>query len=95
MGMAEAIHKKSQEIGEIRARIIVWYDAERRHLPWRSAPGAAADPYAVWLSEIMLQQTTVATVSGYFQAFMAQWPTVTDLATAELDDVRVAWQGLG
>ena len=57
--------------------------------------GARSDPYRVWLSEIMLQQTTVATVKGYFEDFLDRWPTVTDLAAAELDDVLHAWQGLG
>lgn len=64
-------------------------------LPWRAAPGERADPYHVWLSEIMLQQTTVATVKGYFDHFVARWPRVGDLAAAELDDVLHAWQGLG
>lgn len=95
MGMVESHIKKTKEIGKIRADVLAWYDAERRDLPWRSAPGEAADPYAVWMSEIMLQQTTVATVKGYFQAFMAKWPEVTDLAAADLDEVLVAWQGLG
>lgn len=77
------------------ATLLAWYDRHRRDLPWRAAPGRAAAPYAVWLSEIMLQQTTVATVQGYFDAFMARWPTVTDLAAASLDEVLHAWQGLG
>ena len=77
------------------AALLAWYDRHRRELPWRASPGHTADPYAVWLSEIMLQQTTVATVQGYFDAFMARWPTVTDLAAASLDEVLHAWQGLG
>jgi A/G-specific adenine glycosylase len=77
------------------ATLLHWYDRHRRVLPWRAEPGSAADPYAVWLSEIMLQQTTVATVQGYFDAFMARWPTVSDLAEASLDEVLHAWQGLG
>ncbi len=93
--MTEATIKKPKEIGKIRAAVLAWYDAERRDLPWRSAPGRDADPYAVWMSEIMLQQTTVATVKAYFEAFMAKWPVVDDLASADLDDVLVAWQGLG
>lgn len=72
-----------------------WYDRHRRHLPWRAPPGKRPDPYHVWLSEIMLQQTTVATVKGYFEAFLARWPTVADLAAAPLDDVLHAWAGLG
>lgn len=95
MGMAETHMKKPKEIGKIRAGVLSWYDAERRDLPWRSAPGSTADPYAVWMSEIMLQQTTVATVKSYFEAFMARWPKVTDLAAADLDEILVAWQGLG
>lgn len=95
MFMVDQHMKKPAEIGKIRATILAWYDAERRHLPWRSSPGASADPYTVWMSEIMLQQTTVATVKGYFEVFMTRWPKVSDLAAAELDDILVAWQGLG
>jgi len=72
-----------------------WYDRHRRNLPWRAAPGERSDPYAVWLSEIMLQQTTVATVGPYYGAFTAKWPRVEDLAAASLDEVLHAWQGLG
>ena len=77
------------------ASLLAWYDRHRRQLPWRAEPGRAPAPYAVWLSEIMLQQTTVATVQGYFDAFMARWPSVSDLAAASLDEVLHAWQGLG
>ena len=77
------------------ARLLAWYDASRRDLPWRSAPGATADPYRVWLSEIMLQQTTVAAVKPYFSAFLARWPSLAALAAAPLDDVLGAWAGLG
>ena len=79
----------------IRASLLAWYDAHRRDLPWRAKSGARVDPYAVWLSEIMLQQTTVATVGPYFGNFKAQWPTVDDMAAGSLDDILVAWQGLG
>ncbi|MEO1206948.1 MAG: A/G-specific adenine glycosylase [Pseudomonadota bacterium] len=72
-----------------------WYDAQRRDLPWRYAPGTRADPYRVWLSEIMLQQTTVKAVIPFFQAFVARWPRVVDLAAADRDDVLAAWAGLG
>lgn len=75
--------------------LLDWYDRERRDLPWRMAPGQKADPYKVWLSEIMLQQTTVVTVKGYFRTFLERWPSVQDLANAELDEVLHAWQGLG
>ncbi|WP_460019957.1 A/G-specific adenine glycosylase [Magnetospira thiophila] len=75
--------------------LLVWYDRHRRHLPWRAAPGDRADPYHVWLSEIMLQQTTVVTVGPYFQRFLEAWPTVEALAAAPLDRVLTLWQGLG
>jgi A/G-specific adenine glycosylase len=86
--------KRSRRAAPAKA-LLAWYDANRRDLPWRAAPGRRADPYAVWLSEIMLQQTTVATVKGYFDAFLARWPTVEGLAEAPLDDVLAAWAGLG
>lgn len=76
-------------------KLLAWYDRHRRTLPWRAAPGAAADPYHVWLSEIMLQQTTVVTVGPYFAKFLKRWPDVGGLAAAELDDVLHAWAGLG
>jgi A/G-specific adenine glycosylase len=75
--------------------LLAWYDRHRRALPWRAAPGAASDPYAVWLSEIMLQQTTVAAVKPYFAAFLARWPTVEALAAAPVEEVMRAWAGLG
>jgi A/G-specific adenine glycosylase len=77
------------------AVLLGWYDRHRRHLPWRSAPGADADPYQVWLSEIMLQQTTVKAVGPYYAKFLARWPNVAALAAAPLDDVLKAWAGLG
>ncbi len=77
------------------ALLLAWYGRQRRDLPWRAAPGEAADPYRVWLSEIMLQQTTVKTVIPYFRDFIARWPTLRDLAAAELDQILHAWQGLG
>ncbi len=77
------------------ARLLAWYDRHRRDLPWRAAPGKRADPYRVWLSEVMLQQTTVATVVPYFEAFLKRWPDLETLAAAELDEVLHAWQGLG
>jgi A/G-specific adenine glycosylase len=75
--------------------LLDWYDRHRRRLPWRALPGEVPDPYRVWLSEIMLQQTTVATVGPYFERFLDRWPTVDALAAADLDDVLHAWQGLG
>jgi A/G-specific adenine glycosylase len=77
------------------AALLAWYDRHRRRLPWRAGPGERPDPYRVWLSEIMLQQTTVATVGPYFTAFLERWPDVARLAAAPLDDVLHAWQGLG
>ncbi len=75
--------------------VLQWYDAERRDLPWRYGPGKPADAYRVWLSEIMLQQTTVKAVIPYFERFLARWPTVKALAKADLDDVLAMWAGLG
>lgn len=79
------------------ADLLAWYDENARQLPWRVPPGAVqrADPYHVWLSEIMLQQTTVAAVKPYFTAFLARWPTVAALAEAADADVMAAWAGLG
>lgn len=76
-------------------RLLAWYDKHRRTLPWRAPPGVAQDPYVVWLSEIMLQQTTVATVGPYFAEFLRRWPTVADLAAAPQEEVLAAWAGLG
>ena len=77
------------------ADLLAWYDRHRRVLPWRARAGRKADPYAVWLSEIMLQQTTVKTVGPYFTKVLTRWPTVEALAQAPLDDVLRAWAGLG
>jgi A/G-specific adenine glycosylase len=75
--------------------LLAWYDVHRRVLPWRAPAGRHADPYHVWLSEIMLQQTTVQAVAGYYRKFLTRWPTVAALAAAPLDDVLAAWAGLG
>jgi A/G-specific adenine glycosylase len=75
--------------------LLAWYDAERRELPWRYGSDEKPDPYRVWLSEIMLQQTTVKAVIPYFERFTRRWPSVKALAKAELDDVLAAWAGLG
>lgn len=77
--------------------LLDWYDAHARDLPWRVPPGSGrrADPYRVWLSEVMLQQTTVAAVRGYYAAFTARWPDVRALAAADDADVMAAWAGLG
>jgi A/G-specific adenine glycosylase len=77
------------------ALLLAWYDRHRRKLPWRPLPGVSADPYRVWLSEIMLQQTGVKWVAPYFERFVARWPSVNDLGRASLDDVLRMWAGLG
>jgi A/G-specific adenine glycosylase len=77
------------------AALLAWFDRHRRDLPWRARPGERADPYRVWLSEIMLQQTTVKTVGPYFARFLARFPKVGDLAAAGIDDVLSLWAGLG
>jgi len=82
------------------APLLAWYDRHHRDLPWRVSPAMAArgvrpDPYHIWLSEVMLQQTTVAAVKAYFLKFIGRWPTVADLAAAPVDDVMAAWAGLG
>jgi len=84
----------------ISRSLLKWYDANARRLPWRVGPaarknGARADPYRVWLSEIMLQQTTVATVAPRFEGFLRRWPTIEAMAAAPLDDILGEWAGLG
>ncbi|MCC6890043.1 MAG: A/G-specific adenine glycosylase [Hyphomicrobiales bacterium] len=75
--------------------LLAWYDRHARVLPWRARPGEPVDPYRVWLSEIMLQQTTVKAVSPYFARFLARWPDVGALAAAPLEEVLKLWAGLG
>jgi A/G-specific adenine glycosylase len=75
--------------------LLGWYDRHARVLPWRARRGEQADPYRVWLSEIMLQQTTVKAVAPYYVRFLSRWPTVGALAAASLDDVLRVWAGLG
>jgi A/G-specific adenine glycosylase len=82
------------------ADLLVWYDRHHRELPWRVSPkarasGRLAEPYHIWLSEVMLQQTTVQAVKAYFVKFLTLWPTVADLAAADTEDVMKAWAGLG
>jgi A/G-specific adenine glycosylase len=95
---------KTDHIGQSRTpqsraalvrRLLKWYDRNRRNLPWRALPGETQDPYRVWLSEIMLQQTSVVTVGPYFHAFLKRWPTMKSLAAAHVDEVMSAWAGLG
>ena len=83
------------DVRRLRRALLAWYDRHRRTLPWRAEPGETADPYRVWLSEIMLQQTTVAAAGPYFGDFISRWSDVHALAAAALDDVLHAWQGLG
>lgn len=84
------------EPAAIAPLLLAWYDAHARALPWRAPPGAApTDPYRVWLSEVMLQQTTVAAVTPRFLAWIARWPDFASLAAADAADVMAAWAGLG
>ncbi|CAH0497460.1 A/G-specific adenine glycosylase [Novosphingobium sp. CECT 9465] len=86
----------NSQTSKTAGKLLAWYDVNARRLPWRIAPGkSGADPYKVWLSEVMLQQTTVAAVGPYFEKFTARWPTVSDLAAADDADVMAAWAGLG
>jgi len=80
---------------ELARRLVAWHASHQRDLPWRDAPAGARDPYRVWVSEIMLQQTRAETVSDYYQRWLAQFPTVAALAAADLQSVLKAWEGLG
>lgn len=86
---------KKTDITGLQQALLGWFDRHRRVMPWRAAKGRRANPYHVWLSEIMLQQTTVVTVGPYFTKFIGLWPRVQDLAAAVQDDVLTAWAGLG
>ena len=90
----------ADEPSSVARSLLDWYDRNARRLPWRVGPeqralGVRPDPYRVWLSEIMLQQTTVAAVQPYFEKFVAKWPTLADLAAADIDDIMRGWAGLG
>lgn len=92
--------KPSNTAPGIATPLLAWYDRHARALPWRISPadrmhGVVADPYRIWLSEIMLQQTTVQAVKSYFALFVDRWPSVEDLAAADTEDVMKAWAGLG
>ena len=92
--------KTAKDISKMQAALLSWYDNEGRTLPWRVRPedraaGKTPDPYAVWLSEIMLQQTTVPHATPYWEKFLLEFPTVTDLANAERDRILTLWAGLG
>ena len=79
----------------IVARTLAWWDRYRRTLPWRAEPGETPDPYRVWLSEVLLQQTTAQAATPYYQAFIAKWPKVEDLAAAPIEALMSAFAGLG
>ncbi len=95
MAVPDCVSKAAREAERFRAALLGWYNRNRRILPWRAMPGQKANPYHVWLSEIMLQQTTVGAVIPYFQKFIASWPTLEDLAHAQEEEVMKAWAGLG
>lgn len=94
---AVAPSRSDLDVAALRGALLDWYDANARSLPWRRPPGSRApvDPYRVWLSEVMLQQTTVPHATPYFERFTARWPTVSDLAAVEDGDLMAAWAGLG
>jgi len=83
------------ELARVRQALLEWFRAHQRDLPWRTAPGHTPDPYRVWLSEVMLQQTRVETVRRYYTRWLERFPTLQSLAQAPLDDVLKAWEGLG
>ena len=83
------------DVPQLRTALLDWYDAHARPLVWRTTGTVRPDPYRVWLSEVMLQQTTTVHAAPYFEAFTARWPTVSDLAAAKDGDVMAAWAGLG
>jgi len=95
MTLAAGRDRKKVGAGATPAILLAWYDRHRRRLPWRALPGETPDPYRVWLSEIMLQQTTVKTVAPYYARFLERWPNVKALAASSLADVLKAWAGLG
>jgi len=83
------------DLSQIAAALVAWYRAHQRNLPWRATPAGARDPYTVWIAEMMLQQTRVAVVEGYFRRWMERFPTLATLAAADLDEVLRLWEGLG
>lgn len=93
--MTELKKPNKRTIDGFRGAMLTWYDAHWRKMPWRAPPHQRPDPYHDWLSEIMLQQTTVPTVGRYFTRFIDLWPRVEDLAAAEQDEVMKEWAGLG
>src|SRR5665213_3649131 len=95
MNLAVRMPRRKKASVPEAAVLLAWYDRHRRVLPWRARRGEQPDPYRVWLSEIMLQQTNVKTVAPYYAKFLARWPTVEALGGASLDGVLRAWAGLG
>ncbi len=100
MATASSLKPTAEPRDDVAGRLLRWYDAHHRHLPWRVSPaelarGVRPRPYHVWLSEIMLQQTTVEAVKPYFRDFLEKWPDVRALAAAPVEDVMRAWAGLG
>ena len=90
--MANDTQLTAEEVATVQARVLAWFDQHgRKDLPWQQD----TTPYRVWVSEIMLQQTNTTTVQPYFLNFIQKWPTIYDLAGAELDQILHAWQGLG
>src|SRR5215468_1642860 len=94
-GRSKGRRQTAKPVSPSPAALLSWFDRHRRVLPWRAPPGKVADPYLVWLSEIMLQQTTVKAVAPYFMRFVAQFPSVAALAEADIEDVLRLWAGLG
>ena len=95
MSVAVRLARRKKAEAPKPADLLTWYDRHARVLPWRARRGEKSEPYRVWLSEIMLQQTTVKAVAPYYARFIARWPTVEALSQASLDDVLGAWAGLG
>lgn len=95
MTVAVRLPSRKKPLRPDAVALLAWYDGHARVLPWRPGPGRRADAYRVWLSEIMLQQTTVKAVAPYYARFLSKWPTIEVLAAADLEDVLRAWAGLG
>ena len=95
MSVAARLPRRKKALAPDPADLLAWYDRHARVLPWRARRGQKPDPYRVWLSEIMLQQTRVRAVAPYYAKLLARWPTVEALGEASLDDVLRAWAGLG
>src|SRR6185312_2405841 len=93
--MTSSIEKDGALVASLRADLLRWYDVNGRTLPWRETGGHKPDPYRVWLSEVMLQQTTVPHAAPYYAKFVTMWPTVGDLAAAPDEQVMAEWAGLG